>query len=54
MAKILEDMMKPVAHEHEFCSSVQFDLCYKTLVFQQTEEGTNMGGEADNLGSEGE
>lgn len=42
MVKMPRDVTKPGAHDHVFCSSLQFALCYKALVSEFREERTSI------------
>lgn len=51
---MLRDVIKPGAHGHLSCSSLQFALWYKYLLSQFTEDRTSVSSEHENLGSENE
>lgn len=40
MVRVSEDVMTPWAHEHVFCSALQFSLRYTAIVLKQKERKT--------------
>lgn len=54
MAKMLGNVRKPAADDHEACSSLKFALGYKALLSQFRENHTSIASDHEDSGSEGE